>query len=1354
MTSQIPPPDWALDYYHQQMQNRKIRPSTNWCRPSVIAACLAVVGRAIVGPLALLLLVVGTGYLSDATVLIKADDSFFSFTEKDLSMAGGCTGCIGPCNITLLKLSLFSDKALVSAPTFGALVGQPPTESLYDFSLLSSDVLALGDVLDGDGSICHSGINEWGSTTVMATSTPQQILKIISALNISVGLQTQRELELAVERENDCKATWTIFGTARLFLYPTGAGKGEFGKIPAATFSVFPEFTECRPYVALNFTNSKEALTTGGENLLAAVPDVLTLFPYGFTSNMHEVSRIVPATNTKYEATTVVEPQLQAYYGGCRVRAVNTTGIFIEDTCEISKHWATYGLMVQSPDDIPLCSTKDVCIHNYFNTQWEGIVEVDPENSNRVALYLNTFRSRYGDSVGINVLPAIVVAQILLMGVIWAYRCQNGRMQIVYLAQITYHFYYNSDLYMLGLATGTLTGESIANLTFCFFAFSYSFVNMVKARSGDQQLDRHYRLIWEAMQLGVTISVGSILLSVQRTPFVSILTKNAEILRKTSARGAKYCGLNDSCILFTYNMPSVVVILSVGLGIVTVVASYIAKLLSPKVHGALHSAHHSPDGSSGTKSASKIQAAAPEISAKKKKVYEDNSATLDELTSFERNCIGAPFSKLFHDCDDIAYVSYNGKKCITPEALLLTGYLYHGERGYAITTQNAATDPSEEDSGPNRSAVPMLKYILSLLLVVSEVGMVAGVRILTTNCSNRCGRFAPCVVRAVDGDADEYSCLHGYTDVEKATFLLNGGYGAESGLAKHQNVGTIGVMELGPATTHMYAMLFSMKPQLRVFTDCCYSTFAGGSNSDDVERGNVSSAELSPDFAINSAQVTDVAMVGLNLTTAIDRLPSILPARTAQLRLENDLLTEFPTLALLRYQSLSHLNLDSNWIETVHTSAYSNTLMSLYMKGNPTLSRDFTRSQADFLRNLTWDLKEEDFGGLRGCNSDLQQIHGVFVCITDATDRSGSRSPLMRAAVERRLYDYADYSCPGYYSGGVLAGCIIGTVVVMLLVGAVLWRWQKQKQTQSRPTSLADKSTKVTSDSYASVWQDPQLLAIQLKAEEIEDVRKIGGGAYADVWLVKYRSTQLLASKRLRKVFETLQNTQNFLEEIKMVAKFDHPNIVKLIGAAWTMESDLQALSEYMVGGDVREFLIYPHTPRTWTAKKLEIATDVIEALVYLHSFIPPVVHRDLKSRNILLSREMRAKLTDFGVSRIMSEENTMTQGVGTSRWEAPEVLAGKENYNQAADIFSFGVVLSELDTHAIPYEDARGPNDNPLANVAILQMIAMGAIRPAFSTHCPPDIRALANRCLEHDPDDRPSAPEVAYALRSMVIS
>uniref|UniRef100_H3G6I1 Protein kinase domain-containing protein n=1 Tax=Phytophthora ramorum TaxID=164328 RepID=H3G6I1_PHYRM len=89
-------------------------------------------------------------------------------------------------------------------------------------------------------------------------------------------------------------------------------------------------------------------------------------------------------------------------------------------------------------------------------------------------------------------------------------------------------------------------------------------------------------------------------------------------------------------------------------------------------------------------------------------------------------------------------------------------------------------------------------------------------------------------------------------------------------------------------------------------------------------------------------------------------------------------------------------------------------------------------------------------------------------------------------------------------------------------------------------------------------------------------------------------------------------------------------------------------------------------------------------ALTYLHSCAPPVIHRDLKSSNILLNQAMDAKVTDFGISRERIDA-TMTAGVGTSLWMAPEVMLG-ERYDDKADMFSFGVVLSELDQHTTPY--------------------------------------------------------------------
>ncbi|POM75342.1 Hypothetical protein PHPALM_7568 [Phytophthora palmivora] len=163
---------------------------------------------------------------------------------------------------------------------------------------------------------------------------------------------------------------------------------------------------------------------------------------------------------------------------------------------------------------------------------------------------LNVFRNRFGDTVEISILPGMVVIQMLLMGIIscyqvmshkrsvlltqiWAYRCQNGRMQVLYFAQVTYHLVTNSDVYYLGLATGTLTIESVANLTFCFFAFSYSFVNMLKARSGEQQLARHFRLVWELIQLAMVTCVASMLYIYRLTSLSYIIDANGVVQFET-----------------------------------------------------------------------------------------------------------------------------------------------------------------------------------------------------------------------------------------------------------------------------------------------------------------------------------------------------------------------------------------------------------------------------------------------------------------------------------------------------------------------------------------------------------------------------------------------------------------------------------------------------------------------------------------------------------------------------------------------------------------------------------------------------------------------------------------------------
>ncbi|KAE9130568.1 hypothetical protein PF007_g4469 [Phytophthora fragariae] len=131
----------------------------------------------------------------------------------------------------------------------------------------------------------------------------------------------------------------------------------------------------------------------------------------------------------------------------------------------------------------------------------------------------------------------------------------------------------------------------------------------------------------------------------------------------------------------------------------------------------------------------------------------------------------------------------------------------------------------------------------------------------------------------------------------------------------------------------------------------------------------------------------------------------------------------------------------------------------------------------------------------------------------------------------------------------------------------------------------------------------------------------------------------------------------------------------------------------------------------------------------------------------------MRAKLSDFGISRERHDlETHMTAGMGTSFWIAPEVLNGRD-YDERADVFSFGVVLSELDTDDYPYWNAANQPRGKLQEGEILQLVATGQLRPSFSSSCPPPILEVANRCLQVRPDDRPSAAELVQIFQELLL-
>lgn len=319
--------------------------------------------------------------------------------------------------------------------------------------------------------------------------------------------------------------------------------------------------------------------------------------------------------------------------------------------------------------------------------------------------------------------------------------------------------------------------------------------------------------------------------------------------------------------------------------------------------------------------------------------------------------------------------------------------------------------------------------------------------------------------------------------------------------------------------------------------------------------------------------------------------------------------------------------------------------------------------------------------------------------------------------------------------------------------------------------------TDLTFSSDSSSSLSSKITFSELKLEDV-----IGGGGFGQVWKAKWKGTPvavkvLTGTAQAEKIPKAV--LEEFIGEINMVSGMRHPNICLFMGACLDAPNRaivtelcengslwdalrLPLASPYKVADGVsrdawplelyevvqsppkstqRDRPLAPKGVWPWSLVK-RVAAGTARGMCYLHSGNPPVLHRDLKSANILLDESYTAKLADFGLSRLKAVRSGMTGNCGTVQWMAPEVLCS-EDYAEPADVFSFGIILWEMLTQECPYEG--------MTPIQCALGVLNQNLRPPIPEWCPQSFRALIKNCVERDPKERPTFPQVLQALDSL---
>ncbi|KAH9296134.1 hypothetical protein KI387_039722 [Taxus chinensis] len=326
----------------------------------------------------------------------------------------------------------------------------------------------------------------------------------------------------------------------------------------------------------------------------------------------------------------------------------------------------------------------------------------------------------------------------------------------------------------------------------------------------------------------------------------------------------------------------------------------------------------------------------------------------------------------------------------------------------------------------------------------------------------------------------------------------------------------------------------------------------------------------------------------------------------------------------------------------------------------------------------------------------------------------GRRYEQLDYGAQMSIEDLCDKVADGGAKGDVAGGAVRnsqgnhGKEAVLIEAGHENTAGREEERISDKSTGNESTKSDMGLDDVAE-WEVPW--------EDITLGERIGLGSYGEVYKGDWHGT------------------------VRIMKRLRHPNVVLFMGAI-TRAPNLSIVTEFLPRGSLYRLIHRPNNQLD-VKKRLRMALDVAKGMNYLHSSTPVIVHRDLKSPNLLVDKNWVVKVCDFGLSRM--KHNTFLSSkstAGTAEWMAPEVLRNEPS-NEKCDVYSFGVILWELTTLQQPWGGM-----NPMQ---VVGAVGFQHRRLDIPNDMDPMIADIIRKCWHNDPKLRPSFSDIMTALRTL---